>query len=102
MCRGHRAHLGARRAPDAVGFLQGFPGAGGGTSVAPAWGMARVVPGGLALHAPGRDEDETSKVQRLGTAPREDPRVPFDAAVAMHQLGQYRTALELLAPFFEC
>ena len=27
--------------------------------------------------------------------------MPFDAAVALHQIGQYRTALELLAPFTE-
>jgi tetratricopeptide (TPR) repeat protein len=28
--------------------------------------------------------------------------MPFDAAVALHQIGQFATALDVLAPFMEC
>jgi len=62
--------------------------------------MARVVFPPSEATSPLADEASGVRLRRPD--PREDPRLPIDAAVAMHQLGQYRTALELLAPFTEC
>jgi tetratricopeptide (TPR) repeat protein len=49
-----------------------------------------------------RDDDETSQIRRRPAPEAQDARMPIDAAVAMHQIGQYQTALDLLAPFLDC